>query len=155
MNNTSNHGSAYRTLVIAGGTCMLAAVAVEVVAVVGRFVGMPLPGSIELVQVLVTVSGTAALVIATLADSHARVRLILDRLLPSRAQALVRINQLLAAVFFLFLLAGSVWVAADMWSGHEQTEIWRVSYRPLRILVALGCLGVVVLFIRRCLGRLP
>src|SRR5690606_41874184 len=60
---------------LAGGLPMLAAVAVEVLAVLGRAGPWPLPGSIEVVQVLILLSGMTAMVVATLNGSHARVRL--------------------------------------------------------------------------------
>lgn len=141
----------YRGLIITGGSAMLLAVAIELVAVAGRLLALPLPGSIELVQVAVTVSGTAGLVVATLHGSHAQVRLVLERLSPQRASRLVRINRALAALFFLLLAAGSAWLALDLWSGFEETEVWRVPYAPLRMLVTLGSLAVALLFLRSSL----
>jgi TRAP-type C4-dicarboxylate transport system permease small subunit len=145
----------YRWLVIAGGGAMLIAVAVELVAVVGRLLALPLPGSIELVQVVVTVSGAAGLVVATLHGSHAHVRLLLERLPAPRMQQVLRVNRLLAALFFLLLAAGSVWLTLDLWSGFEETEVWRFPYRPLRILVTLGSLAVAAGFVRASLRREP
>lgn len=142
---------AYRWLVISGGSAMLLAVAVELVAVLGRLLALPLPGSIELVQVAVTVSGALGLVVATLHGSHAHVRLLLERLEPSCARRLQRCNRLAAALFFLLLAAGSAWLALDLWSSFEETEIWRVSYAPLRILVTLATLAVALLFLRASL----
>jgi TRAP-type C4-dicarboxylate transport system permease small subunit len=145
----------YRWLIVAGGSAMLIAVAVELVAVVGRLLALPLPGSIELVQVVVTVSGAAGLVVATLHGSHAHVRLLLERLPAPRMQQVLRVNRLLAALFFLLLAAGSVWLTLDLWSGFEETEVWRFPYRPLRILVTLGSLAVAAGFVRASLRSEP
>jgi len=145
----------YRWLVVAGGTAMLIAVAVELVAVAGRLLALPLPGSIELVQVVVTVSGAAGLVVATMHGSHAHVRLVLERLSAPHRRQLVRVNQLLAALFFLLLAAGSLWLARDLWSGFEETEVWHVPYRPLRLLVTLGSLAVAGFFLRASLRSEP
>lgn len=147
MNNTSK-SPWYRALVILGGTVMLIAVAVELLAVLGRLVSLPLPGSIELVQVAVTISGITALLVATLNGSHARVRLVLDRLSPLQARVMQRINLLLSATFFLLLCAGSAWLLLDLWQGFEESEIWRVPYRPLRILAVAGTLAVALVFLR-------
>ena len=154
MKESSGHSLRYRLLVLAGGLPMLAAVAVEVLAVLGRAGPWPLPGSIEVVQVLILLSGMTAMVVATLNGSHARVRLLLDRLTDLRAGALTRLNYGLAALFFLLLFLGSAWLLFDLWGSQEESEIWRLPYRPLRILVASGCLLVALLFLWRCLrGR--
>lgn len=145
----------YRWLVVAGGSAMLIAVAVELVAVAGRLLALPLPGSIELVQVAVTVSGAAGLVVATLHGSHAHVRLLLERLSAPRRQLLVRINRMLAALFFLLLAAGSAWLALELWSGFEETEVWRFPYRPLRVVVTLASLAVAAFFLRASLRSEP
>lgn len=138
----------YRGLVIVGGSVMLVAVAVELLAVLGRLLSLPLPGSIELVQVAVTISGITALLIATLHGSHARVRLVLDRLSPPLARLMHCSNALLSATFFLLLCVGSAWLLADLWQGYEESEIWRVPYRPLRLLAVAGTLAVALVFLR-------
>lgn len=137
----------YRALVICGGALMLVAVAVELLAVLGRLVGLPLPGSIELVQVAVTISGTCALLVATLHGSHARVRLVLDRLSAVQARLVNQGNALLSAVFFVLLCAGSIWLLVDLWDGFEESEIWFVPYPPLRLWVVLGTLAVALVFL--------
>ena len=143
----------YRLLVIVGGSVMLIAVAVELLAVLGRLFSLPLPGSIELVQVAVTISGITALLIATLNGSHARVRLVLERLSPGQARLMNGINVLLSAVFFLLLCAGSAWLLLDLWNGFEESEIWRVPYRPLRVLAVAGTLGVALVFLNALRGE--
>jgi hypothetical protein len=69
-----------RIAVWTGGTALLAATAVDTLAVVGRNVGLPLVGSIELVQAAVLVAGVFGLIFATAGDDHARVRILTDRL---------------------------------------------------------------------------
>lgn len=145
----------YRWLVITGGSAMLIAVGVELVAVAGRVLALRLPGSIELVQVAVTISGVAGLLLATLHGSHAHVRLLLERLSAPAAARLQRVNRALAALFFLVLAAGSAWLALDLWQGFEETEVWRVPYAPLRILVTLGSIAVAFCFLRASLRSEP
>lgn len=137
----------YRLLIACGGALMLVAVAVELLAVLGRLVGLPLPGSIELVQIAVTISGTCALLVATLHGSHARVRLVLDHLSATWLRVMNRANALCSAVFFLMFCAGSTWLMLDLWNGFEESEIWFVPYRPLRLWVILGTLAVALVFL--------
>ena len=147
------HSRAYQLAVILGGGALVGAMAVDFIAVIGRQTGTPLLGSIELVQVLVGVSGAMALVIATLNDSHALVRLLLANIAAARAALLQRINALAAALFFVALAAGSAWIMAELWNSHEETELLRLPLRPLRVLI-VAALGVTaVLFLRKALRR--
>ena len=122
-----------------GGIALLAATAIDTVAVIGRHIGLPLGGSIELMQAAVLVSGALGIVISTLDDAHARVRLVVDRM-PERWRALAdRASDALTLLFVLALLAGSAWIAVDQFSGHEESELLGVPWWALR-LVANACL---------------
>lgn len=137
----------YRALVIIGGTALLAAMAIDVIAVIGRAIRVPLLGSIELVQVVVGVSGALAMLVATLHKRHAKVLIIFNRLGPRSAQAVGRFNAVCGALFFLGLLAGSLWLLADLWYSFEESELWRIPYRPLRILIGAALTGVCGVFL--------
>lgn len=139
----------HRALVVIGGLALFLAMATDAAAVIGRHVGLPLRGSIELVQGFVLVSGSLAMVLATVAGEHARVHLLVDRV-PERLKAfLQRAGLLCGALFFAALLAASVMIARDVWSGYEESELLHVPYRPLRILSVVAMAGVVLLFIRQ------
>jgi TRAP-type C4-dicarboxylate transport system permease small subunit len=140
-------------LIWTGGAALLAATAVDTVAVVGRQVGMPLRGSIELIQAAVLIAGTVALICATLADRHARVRLIVDRLRPRAGNVAERSSDLLTALFLLSLLAGSAWLAVELWSSHERSEIVGVPWRWLRFLANLGLAAAIVLVFMHAVRR--
>jgi TRAP-type transport system small permease protein len=139
---------------IAGGA-LLVAMAVDTAAMLGRQIHWPLLGAIEIVQAAVLFGSAGALMLASLEHSHARVHLLLDRL-PQRWQAsLLRLHQLLALLLFAGLLAGSAWLAHDLWHGHEESELLRVPYRPLRVTLALALLFLLGLSLRRLLSRRP
>jgi len=119
----------------AGG--LLTVMLIETIAVIGRHVGMPLLGALEIIQAAILLAACAAMVIATFSNAHATVHLLVDRL-PSRVKDLVmRLGALLSALFFAGLTAGSIWLSTDFWEGYEVSELLGISYRPLRILVAL------------------
>jgi TRAP-type C4-dicarboxylate transport system permease small subunit len=142
-----------RAFVIVGGLALFLAMATDAAAVIGRHVGLPLRGSIELVQAFVLVSGSLAMVLATVAGEHARVHLLVDRV-PPRVQALLRRGGLLCgAVFFAALFVACFLIARDVWSGQEESELLHVPYRPLRILSVLATLGVAALFLRQAFSR--
>jgi TRAP-type transport system small permease protein len=148
----SSSPNAPRLLVVVGGGALLIALAVDALAVVGRHVGLPLLGSIELVQAAVLVSGSAALLVATLADVHARVHLLVDRLPMNWQVLLLRTGHLLSALLFLAFMAASLWIASDLWQGHEQSELLRIPYKPLRIVAVLATAAVAVVFLRQLLS---
>jgi len=146
-------GSLRKLLVWIAGSALLAAVAVDALAMIGRQIRLPLIGSIEIVEAVILFAAGGALVIATLDDAHARVSLVLDRL-PERWQALMRkLHALAAAVFFAAVLSGSFWIAADLWHGQEESELLHIPYRPLRLATIVVLAALLVLAVRSLLRR--
>lgn len=140
--------SAYRALIWLGGLGLLAATGIDTASVIGRNFGWPVHGAIELIQAAVLVAGGVALVVASLGGNHAKVHLLVDRLPPARKALVTRVCELAAALFFLGLLAGSLWIAADLWHGHEQSELVGVPWLWLR-LFANACLALAALLLAR------
>jgi TRAP-type C4-dicarboxylate transport system permease small subunit len=133
-----------RVLVWVGGVALLAATAIDTLAALGRYVGLPLRGSIEFIQPPILIAGMLAILLATMAGASARVRLLVDRLRPRTAVLVDRLDELLVAIFFGALLIGSTWIAADLWNGHEVSEVVGVPWRWLRLGANL-LLGAVIL----------
>lgn len=144
---------ASRITIWIGGAALLGATLLDTVAVIGRKIGYPLHGSIELVQLCVLVAGAIALLLSTLAGSHAKVHLVVDRLGERWRNIAVRGNAFLAASFFGALLVGSGWLAIDLWSGHEQSELIGISWRWMRMLANLCFAAIIVALLRQALGR--
>lgn len=135
------------------GGALLVAMAVDTLAMFGRALDTPLVGSIEIVQAVVLLAASGALIIATLERAHARVNLLLDRTSAVWRKRLERIHALAAALLYAALLAGSLWIALDLWSAHEESEILHIPYRPLRITVVLALLTLLIIAVRRALFR--
>ena len=135
-----------------GGAALLAATAVDTLSVIGRNVGIPFIGSIELVQAAVLVSGIAGLIFATAADEHARVRILTDRTALGKSAARV-IGSIGTALFLAGLLAGSSWLAADLWNGHEQSEVLNIPWRPLRLIANLGLFTCIIVAVSALFRR--
>lgn len=139
----------------AGAAGLLAAMAIDALAVLGRHTGLQLLGAIELVQTAIVFAGGAAMIVATLAGTHAAVHILTERVSPRANRTLAAIAHTLSAALFLALVAGSAWVASDLWSGFEQTELLHIPQRWLR-LVAIACFAVVaLLFLRATIDRKP
>jgi TRAP-type C4-dicarboxylate transport system permease small subunit len=141
-------------LVWLGGLGLLAATGVDTLAVVGRHAGLPVEGTIELVQVAVLVAGSLALLSATAARAHAQVHLLVDRLPALLKQGAGRLAALSLALFLAALLAGSVWIAADLWASHEESELLGVPWRWLRLVANAALLAGVLVALRQAVkGR--
>jgi TRAP-type C4-dicarboxylate transport system permease small subunit len=136
-----------------GAFGLIAVMTVETIAVIGRHLGWPLLGAIEMIQAAILLSACAATVIATLNRAHATVHLLTDRLSPTWRALLARIASLLATLFFAGLAAGAIWLASDFWQAHEESEVLHISFRPLRVITALAALSVAAIFAYRAFHK--
>jgi TRAP-type C4-dicarboxylate transport system permease small subunit len=136
-----------------GAAGLLLAMTVDAVAVVGRHVGWPLLGSIELVQAAILVASSAAMLSATLAGKHATVHMLMDRLSGTPRAVMHKIHALLCALFFLALACGGIWILSDLWHGQEESEVLHIPFMPLRVISIIAVLGVALTFVLRIRGR--
>ena len=136
-----------------GGFGLLAATATDSLAVLGRHVGFHLLGSIELVQAAVVLLAASAMLIVTLAQGHASVHIVTERLSPGTARLLARIAALVSGIVFLLLVIGSAWVASELWSGFERTELLHIPLRWLRVVWIGFALLISAQFFRIALRR--
>lgn len=143
-----------RLLVILAGVPLLAAMAIEFAAVVGRNAGWNLVGSIELVQALILLSSSGAMLAATASRAHAKVSVFSRRYRGATGRAMRILLALGGAAFFFALAVGSGWIAADMWGAHERSELLGVPYFPLRAVVTLATLAIGCMYALRIVGEL-
>lgn len=128
--------AAVRTLlVVLAGGALLVAMTVDTLAMVGRQIEVPFLGAIEIVQAAVLVASSGGLIVAALDSAHARVHLLLARL-PSRwRERFERLHAVASVLVYAALLVGSAWIMLDLWGGAEESELLRIPYRPLRVVV--------------------
>jgi TRAP-type C4-dicarboxylate transport system permease small subunit len=136
-----------------GAVALLLAMATDALAVAGRHLGFTFLGAIEIFEACVVVAATSAIVIATIDRSHARVRILLEQVGMGVAGALDRAADLASAVAFLVLIAGSVWLASDLWNGHEVTEVLNLPVRWLRVLWIAGAVLATAIFAGQAVRR--
>ena len=132
-----------------GAAALLFAMCVDTIAVLGRHIGWPLWGSIEMVQAAILVASSSAILSATLARKHVRVRILMDRLKGPACIWLQRIQAVFCVLFFCALTAGSIWIFLDLRHGFEESEVLHIPYAPLRIVCIVSVLAVVLNFLRR------
>ncbi len=136
-----------------GAAGLLLVMVIEVIAVAGRHLRMPLLGALEMAQASILPAACAAMVIASLAGTHAVVHLLTERLAPARREWLARISALIAALYFIGLCIGAVWLMSDYWNSFEQTDVLHIPFRPLRILVAVSAAALAMIFLHQALRR--
>lgn len=128
----------------AGLLCMMV---VEAAAVVGRHIGMPVMGALEIVQAAIVPAACAGMLIATLRGAHAAVHMLTDRLPLAARRWIERAGAVLAALFFAAMCGGAAWLAVEYWNSYEQSEVLHIPFRPLRALIALTAAGLAVAFL--------
>jgi TRAP-type C4-dicarboxylate transport system permease small subunit len=120
-------------LLATGGIGLLGAMLTDAIAVVGRHVGVPFTGSIELVQAFIVLGASSAIAYASLGATHAAVDLVFHRM-PLSAQHLAhRLAALLGFLFVAALLAGSAWIAWEYRDAGERTELLGIELKWLRL----------------------
>lgn len=140
-----------RAVFLVGSTGLLAAMFADSLAVLGRHVGLPLIGSIEIVQASVVLLASAAMVGATLHGKHARAHLVVDRLRQRGRRLLLGAADVVSAGVFLWFAAGSLWIAAEMRDGHEHSELLHIPWSWLRVTWIAASLLIAAVFLVRAL----
>ena len=135
----------------AGG--LLSLMAVEAAAVLGRHVGIPITGALEIAQACIVFAACAAMLVATLQGAHAAVHMLTDHMPPSLQRQVFRAGSVLAGLCFAALAAGSAWLAFEYWNSYEQTEVLHIPFRPLRAVVTLAAALVSVAFFHRAMRQ--
>lgn len=139
-------------LVWTGGIGLMLVAGIDTLAVIGRHAGFPLLGSIELIQPAILVAGVAGIVFATLADAHARVRLIYDRLTAAWRKGADALSELSMLAMLSLISVGSVWLMTDLWAAHEVSDIVGVPWRWMRLIANLGLAAAIGITLRRLIG---
>lgn len=142
-----------RVAFVIGSIGLLGAMAADSLAVLGRHLGLPILGSIEIVQACVVLLASASMLGATLRATHARVHILIDRLHGSGKHLLLRCSNLLSSIVFLLFAIGSIWIARELWGGHEHSELLHIPLRWLRALWIVTALTIAAVFLTRIVRR--
>ena len=134
-------------LFYAGSAGLLCVMFVEAAAVIGRHVGVPVMGALEIVQAAIVPAACAGMLIATLRHAHAAVHMLTERLPARTRQWIGRVGAVLAALLFAALCGGGAWLASEYWNSYEQSEVLHIPFRPLRALVAVTSAALAVAFV--------
>ena len=136
-----------------GSGGLLCMMLVEAAAVIGRHVGIPVTGALEIVQAAIVPAACAGMLIATSRHAHAAVHMLTGRLPRGPRRWMERLGALLASLFCAALCGGAAWLAVEYWSSFEQSEVLHIPFRPLRVLVALTAAALAVAFLHGAFRR--
>lgn len=136
----------YGVLFYLGAGGLLTAMVIEAIAVAGRQIGVPLLGALEIIQTAILVAASTAMLTATLADAHASVRLLVERLSPTMQSWLHRLALLISALLFASLAVAAGWLTLDAWADFEHSELLHIPYRPLRLIVVVMTSAIAIVF---------
>ena len=132
-----------------GAAGLLTMMLVETAAVIGRRIGIPVTGALEIAQVAIVPAACAAMLIATLQGAHAAVHMLTDRMPESARRWAFGLGSVLAGLCFAALAGGSAWLAMEYWNSFEESEVLDIPFRPLRALVTLAAAALSLVFFHR------
>jgi TRAP-type C4-dicarboxylate transport system permease small subunit len=147
------HNESRGPLFYIGAAGLLLAMAVEALAVLGRHIGVPFLGALEVIQSAILLTACSAMVSTTISHAHARVTLLTDRVNPTARAVLRRFSALLSILFFAGLAAGSLWLTVDTWTEFEQSELLHIPFRPLRLISFAAAGAIALLYVRELFQR--
>lgn len=141
--------------VFLAGSILLGVIALIVTSIITRRFGWAIPGSYEIIELVMPVVVGFALGYAALTKSHVVVDLVVSRL-PQRIRTVAESFTFLIG---LGILVGVTWAGADLLQKRwlvEQTDEFGIPFAPFRIIWLCGlCLFCLILLINlvRLLGR--
>lgn len=143
----------YGVLFYVGASGLMLAMLVEAIAVLGRQIGVPLLGALEIIQAAILLTASTSMLMATLTGAHATVHLLVERLSPRGQAALRRAACVVASAFFACLTIAALWLTIDAWNDFEHSELLHIPYRPLRVIVVVMTAAVAGVFAYKAVQR--
>jgi TRAP-type C4-dicarboxylate transport system permease small subunit len=136
-----------------GAAGLLAVMVIEVIAVIGRHIRVPLLGALELAQAAIVPAACASMIIASMTGAHAAVHLVTERMPEPLRHSLSPLSAILSGVFFSGLAVASCWLTHEFWDSFEETDVLHIPFRPLRLIVSACAVALALSFFHRGLRR--
>ena len=134
-----------KIFVLTGSAGLIVMMLADTIAVAGRHIGMPFLGAIEIVQAAIVLMATGALVMATMNNEHATIKILTSRLSSPGQQLVARFSALVCFLFLALLAVAGFWIAVETIGESERSELLHIPYFWLRLIgfsgicVASGC----------------
>ncbi len=132
------------------GAAFLVAIALLVtIAVIFRAMRIGLPGTFDLVETMMVVAISAAILFGQLTDSHVRADIALDRIKGRVRQAIESCNGIIGLFYWVVIAVAAAHVFRIKWQSGENTDLLNVPVIPFRgVWLFITCLMVLLLFFK-------
>ncbi len=116
------------------GACALFGTMILIsISVLGRHLNTPLPGSVEIVEVLILIVASTGILFATTEKSHASAKIFIDRLGPKTKIVAEKFGILLGVCICLVICLSNIWFLFDVWQTHEASHLLGIPIVPFRL----------------------
>ncbi|MGH1470322.1 MAG: TRAP transporter small permease [Cellvibrionaceae bacterium] len=130
-----------------GAIALVGMIILITISVIGRHLNIPVPGSVEIVEILIVIVASTGILFATIQRSHASAKLFVEHLPARIAHFIERIGLLVGLLIMLTITAGSIWLLIDVWNLHETSHLLEIPIVPFRIFFTACAFGTsLVLF---------
>jgi TRAP-type transport system small permease protein len=141
-------------VILIGSLALLAELVLVFASAVLRNMGVALPGTIEIVEVIIAVIASMAILMTTLAGRHAIIRLVIDRVRRGSHRLLNAFTHLCGAFYWGLLAVGTAWIIAEVWGKQEATMLVEIPVVPFRLVFLAACISILVLLLVRAFADL-
>lgn len=129
-----------KKLQIIGGSFLVLMVLITTANIIGRKLGYPIKGTVELVGLFSALVISASLALTQSQGGHIAVNIITEHF-PARIQKVLGIvNALICSLFFIILAKALFDLAQTLWQKGEITETLHLALYPFVFFCALGVL---------------
>jgi len=116
-----------------GACALLGTMLLIAISVLGRHLNIPVPGSVEIVEMLILVVAATGILFATTEKSHASAKIFIDRLSPKAKQITEKFGIVLGICICAVICLSNCWLLIDVWHAHEASHLLGLPIVPFRL----------------------
>jgi len=132
---------------VAGCVFMLAIASLVTITVIGRAFHVAFPGTFDLVETMMVVSISFAIVFGQLQDRHLRTEIAMERIKGRVKSGLESCLSVLNLFYWVVLLWTGIELGIDRYLGGETTELLEVPVTPFRAVWIFALVLMVILLV--------
>jgi TRAP-type C4-dicarboxylate transport system permease small subunit len=125
---------------VAGCAAVVGMIGLAAANMIMRAVGLPIPGSYELIGLLCALAAGMGLGYTQLAKGHVAITIVTDHFSPAAGRVVEAFSHVVGAAFFGVAAWQTAAWAASLARAGELSETLRIPFYPLVVVVALGFL---------------
>ncbi len=118
---------------IIGAFGLIAIMLAVSISVAGRHLGIPVPGSVEIAELLIILVAASSYIYTSINNKHASASFFVDHVSIEVRKYLARLQTLFAIILGAGLSVGNFWLIVDVWSLDEASFLLGIPIVPFRI----------------------